>query len=380
MSLYNELRPKLLSQVEGQDTVKQQLQGMFKSKRIPNALLFTGPRGTGKTTVARIVARMLNCEQDGEEPCGKCKACRSILNGASFDVIELDAASNNGVENIRNIIETSQYLPILKYRVIILDEVHVFMSASWNALLKILEEPPKNTVFIMCTTEEHKVPKTIVSRSRRMQFESIPVNVIVNYLSKICYQNNKTFDIDALKLIAIASEGGMRDALSILEPFYDDNRITVADVAETLGTTPDSMIFNILKAVGSSDVYSAVEELRAASRKGINMQILLKSIVNAITAAMYVKNGIKLDSLIATENYKKLLNDYVSGVTLRELLTLSKSFSDIYGSVLRVTDSAFFIETFLISTIAHSCEDTKILELEMRIEDLENRIQNNTSS
>ncbi len=375
MSLYNELRPQLLSQVEGQSAAKQQLQGMFKSKRIPNALLFTGPRGTGKTTVARIVARTLNCECGGDEPCGKCDACRSILEGASFDVIELDAASNNGVDNIRSIIETSQYVPILNYRVVILDEVHVFLPPAWNALLKILEEPPENTVFIMCTTEEHKVPKTIVSRSRRIQFESLRMDTIVNYLSGVCDRNDKHYEKDALKLIAAASEGGMRDALSILEPFYDDNRITVTDVAETLGTTPDSTIFNILNAVSASDVRSAVDEIRATARKGTNMQIMLKSIVNTLTDAMYVKNGTNLDSLIATENYKKLLGTYVSRTTLSEIFTISKRFSDLYGTVMRVTDPTFFIETFLISTISRSCDDTRILDVEKRIEELESMLK-----
>ena len=198
MAIYNEYRPLTLEEVRGQEPIKNQLKAMFESGSVPNALLFVGPRGTGKTTIARIVARFVNCSDPHGDPCNECESCKSILAGASPDVLELDAASNNKVDDVRAIIENAQYSPVGNMKVYILDEVHMFSQGAWNALLKILEEPPKNVLFILCTTEEQKIPATIVSRCRKMYFERVELSEIVDFMEDICEEKMKAYDKDAL--------------------------------------------------------------------------------------------------------------------------------------------------------------------------------------
>ncbi len=379
MSLYNDLRPKTLTQVQGQDTIKAQLKGMFLSKKIPNAMLFNGPRGTGKTTVARIVARTLNCEKGGVEPCGECENCRNILNGTSMDVVELDAASNNKVEDVRNIIEKAQYLGSSPYKVFILDEVHMFSQGAWNALLKIIEEPPKGVIFIMCTTEEHKVPKTIVSRSRRFMFETISFETILEYLISVCNEHRKAYDIDALRLIATASEGGMRDALSIMEPFFDSDSLTVQVVADTLGVTPDDAIFDILEAVNDGNPTKAIASVRDSVSKGRNLQLMLKNMISATTDTLFLLNGASIDSIVNTESYKNRLRIYSESVEQQQVLRLSKHFSEVYGVIAKVPDSEFLLETALLRVINESAENVSLSKLEARVSALENGMLANNS-
>ena len=366
MSLYNDIRPTTLDQVVGQEKTKSQLKGVIESGNIPNAFLLTGPRGTGKTTIARIIARTLNCESGSGEPCGKCKSCKDIANGTSYDVIELDAASNNKVEDVRGIIEKAQYAPMAKYKVFILDEVHMFSSGAWNALLKLIEEPPVGVVFILCTTEQHKVPATIISRCRKIDLVEI-----TDYLKIVCENYGKAYDEDALKLIAQASEGCMRDALSIMESFFDTDTLITDVVADTLGISDEDAVFGVLNAISNADAPTAINVVREQLKRGKSAQLLVKAIISAITDTMFVLNGTDATSVVNTAKYKQLLGEYASKTDVARCLELSKALGEVYGTLTKVPDAAFLIESSLIRVI--KVESTSNLPI-ARIEDIERRL------
>ncbi len=381
MSLYNEVRPQTLSEVRGQANIKNQLEGLFLSERIPNAMLFTGPRGTGKTTIARIVAKTLNCGNlHNGEPCNTCQSCKDIMSGNSMDVIELDAASNNKVEDVRGIIEKAQYKPLGKYKVFILDEVQMFSTGAWNALLKTIEEPPKNCIFIMCTTEEHKVPATIISRSMKFYFQKIELGVVAEYLAQICDERGKAYDDDALKLIAQASEGCMRDALSIMESFFETDSLFTEAVAKTLGMSQENAIFDILVAINDGDSAKAISTVRDVAKMGRNLQLLVKGIVNALSDAIFVMNGADIDETIVNTNaYKQRLSEYVSqngrAFSPERAVELCKQFSSVYGALTKTPDAEFLVETAIIGAIECESEIGRVYRM---VEELKAQILNGT--
>lgn len=370
MSLYNEVRPKTLSEVVGQANIKAQLTALVSSGNIPNALLLTGPRGTGKTTVARIIARTLNCEKGKDEPCCECQTCKDILNGTSMDVIELDAASNNSVEDVRTIVEKAQYSAMSKYKVFILDEVHMFSSGAWNALLKTLEEPPKNVIFILCTTEEHKVPATIISRCRKLMFEKIELATISSYLASICDEHGRAYEDDALKLIAQASDGCMRDALSIMESFFYNDTLVTDIVASTLGLAEEDAVFGILKSISLGDFTTALNIVREQSRRGKNLKLLVKTLVSAVTDTLFVLSGTDVSSIINTFKYKSLLKEYSSITDTTRCLELTSLLTDVYGSISKVPDALFLIESALLKAVHY---ESSLASLEERVKTLEER-------
>ena len=218
-ALYRKYRPQQFSDVVGQPQVTDTLKNELMAGRISHAYLFTGSRGTGKTTCAKILAKAVNClDPQNGDPCGKCDVCRGLDDGSVLDVVELDAASNNGVDSIRALIEESNFTPTTaKYRVYIIDEVHMLSVSAFNALLKTLEEPPAHVIFILATTEVHKLLPTILSRCQRFDFRRIAPEDIAGRLEWVCTQENVTIDHDAAMLIAVTADGGMRDALSILD-------------------------------------------------------------------------------------------------------------------------------------------------------------------
>src|SRR5665647_694550 len=283
-ALYRKYRPLTFSDVIGQQHIVQTLSNSIKNGRIGHAYLFTGPRGTGKTTIARIFARIVNCQNpDGSNPCLKCEVCKSITEGRSLDIFEIDAASNTGVDNIRELRENVKFPPsIAKYKVYIIDEVHMLSAGAFNALLKTLEEPPAHVIFILATTEIHKVPETIISRCQRFDFARLPVDNIVKKLSLIAKSEKIEIEKDALEMIAIASEGGMRDAESLLSQVMslENKKITAKEVEEILGTSQRQSLETLIGQILAKDTTGAIELINKLSQDGYDLDVFNKSLLN----------------------------------------------------------------------------------------------------
>ncbi len=304
-ALYRKYRPQKFSDVIGQQHIVQTLSNSLKLGRIGHAYLFTGPRGTGKTTLARIFANAVNCLSSGEnKPCLKCENCLSIANGKSLDIFEIDAASNTGVDNIRELRENVKFPPTsLKYKVYIIDEVHMLSTGAFNALLKTLEEPPAHVIFILATTEIHKVPETIISRCQRFDFARLPVENILKKLSLIAKAEKVEIEKEALEMIAIAAEGGMRDAESLLSQVMSlqDKNITAKEVEEILGTTERQSLEELVNHILEKKTTNAISLINKLSQDGYDLSVFNKSFLNYLRQAMLVSVDQKLSDLFSYE-------------------------------------------------------------------------------
>ncbi|RMH09033.1 MAG: DNA polymerase III subunit gamma/tau, partial [Aquificota bacterium] len=268
-------RPRKFSEVAGQEVPVRVLLNAVRQNKLSHAYLFAGPRGTGKTTLARILTRAINClnPKDGE-PCGECENCIAIDRGSFPDLIEIDAASNRGIDDIRAIRDAVSYSPIKgKYKVYILDEAHMLTKEAFNALLKTLEEPPPRTVFILCTTEYEKILPTILSRCQRLIFSKLKEEDIVAYLKMVCERENLECEEGALRLIARVSDGGMRDALSLLDQAstYGEGRVKEELLEEFLGIVSQERVRDFLKLLLNSEVDQALSFLRSIAERGFNL-------------------------------------------------------------------------------------------------------------
>ncbi len=304
-TLYRKYRPKNFAEVIGQTHIVRTLANSVKNGRIAQAYLFTGPRGTGKTSIARILAKTVNCEklEDGQ-PCEKCSACLSIDSKKSLDIVEIDAASNTGVDNIRELRETVALANAsLKYKVYIIDEVHMLSGGAWNALLKTLEEPPAHVIFILATTEIHKVPETIISRCQRFDFSRLPLADIIKKMTLIAEKEKVKIEKEALELIAISAEGGMRDAESLLGQIIamEDKNITTKEVEELLGATDRKTAGEIAEFIIKKDSTTAIAKINELLENGYDLQIFNKSLVNYLRQVMLLKISPDLQKYFAYE-------------------------------------------------------------------------------
>lgn len=287
VALYRQWRPQDFDALVGQKAVKTTLKNALASGKIAHAYLFSGPRGTGKTSMARILAKALNCEQGPTaEPCGQCGNCQRIVQGTSLDVIEIDAASNTSVDNIRDLREQVAFTPAeSRYKVYIIDEVHMLSTGAFNALLKTLEEPPAHAVFILATTDPQKVPATIQSRCQRFEFRRVTVDEIAEHLAMVAAGSGIEADADALRLIAIQAEGGMRDALSLLDQCgVMAKRVTVATVREVLGIVGREALHELTGAIGRRQLPRALATLNLLLEQGKDVKQVLTELIEYLRA------------------------------------------------------------------------------------------------
>ncbi|MEW6619772.1 MAG: DNA polymerase III subunit gamma/tau [bacterium] len=325
--LARKYRPKIFSELIGQPHIKETLSNAITSNRLAQAYLFTGSRGTGKTTTARILAKCLNCLNGMSiTPCGKCSSCEEIAGGYSMDVIEIDGASNRGIDEIRELRERVKFLPAkAKYKVYIIDEVHMLTNEAFNALLKTLEEPPPHVIFVFATTEPHKVPQTILSRCQRFDFKRIPISEICKLLKYIAEEEK--IEIDDLTLISIAkaAEGSMRDAESILDQVvsYCGDKVSQEDVVTILGIVKQEVLFTFCEAIIAASANKIIQLLNEIIDKGLDLSQFVRELMMHLRNLLIIKTGCRPDSVIdLTSEGIKLLESQSSQLGQEQLLNL----------------------------------------------------------
>lgn len=376
-ALYRKYRPKTFDEICGQEAVVTSLKNQVKNNEISHAYIFQGTRGTGKTSAAKILSRAVNCLHpvDGN-PCNECENCKSILNESSLDVVEMDAASNNGVDDIRELKEKVIYPPqSLKYKVYIIDEVHMLSKGAFNALLKILEEPPRHLIFILATTEIEKIPATILSRSQKYNFKRISIEEISENLKKIAELEGKSCDDEVFTLIAKSSDGAMRDALSVLDQLLTKNKyhIKLEDAMEVLGISSSELLFNLSKALIEKNVNESLLAIDEIYKEGVDFNTLSSQILSHFRDLLMVKT-LKDPKKIVYSTFLMEFQEIAGRVDLEDLLIIIDILKNLSIEIKYAENKRVVFEMNAVKVCNRILKDDLIL----RVKALEDKI--NSSS
>ncbi len=358
LALYRKYRPKNFDEVFGQQHIVETLKNAVKHNKLAHAYLFCGPRGTGKTTVAKILAKMVNCESKTEKPCCVCPSCIDIQESGHPDVIEMDAASNNGVDEARDLVEKVKYAPMSgKYKVYIIDEVHMMSDSAFNALLKTIEEPPSFCIFVFATTEPQKIPSTIISRCQRFDFKKLSKRVIQKNLIRVCEMEEIKCSKEAISLIADLAEGGMRDALSILDQCiaYAQNDIALQDVSDVYGVATTADKIALYQLINEKKVQQLIEKLSEIEIKGIDIKRLTTDLIDIAKETviyLYSKNMDNL-SVLNQEEVEKMASMFEADT----LLVYIDYLIDTIGKYRSATNTLTYLEVCLLKMVEYQKEE-----------------------
>lgn len=381
-ALYRVWRPQCFDDLIGQEHVTKTLKNAIHLQKLSHAYLFTGPRGTGKTTSARIIAKAVNCERAPvDEPCNECAMCISITDGSSPDVIEIDAASHRGIDNIRDLRDKVKYAPSqAKMKVYIIDEVHMLSTEAFNALLKTLEEPPRHVMFILATTEPHKLPATIISRCQRFDFKPISSEDMVERMKMIAEREGIEADPYALSLIARAAQGGMRDALSILDQVisFCDKQLTVDDVLAVTDTVSETMLLKTLSAFFEQNVEDALQIVQEVMALGKDPMRFLEDLIYYLRDILLFQTAPSLADIQMRANRNDEFRAFAEKAPKPWIYSVIELLNECQQNMKWTTSKRIFLEVSFVK-ICHneqqSVNDEKLLELQTKIEQLEAELE-----
>ena len=384
--LHHKYRPQTFADLVGQEAIATTLNNAIASQRIAPAYLFTGPRGTGKTSSARILAKSLNClavEAPTASPCGECEVCRAIARGSALDVIEIDAASNTGVDNIREIIERSQFAPVqCRYKVYVIDECHMLSVAAFNALLKTLEEPPERVIFVLATTDPQRVLPTIISRCQRFDYRRIPLEAMVSHLTVIAQKENIEIEPEALTLVAQIANGGLRDAESLLDQLsLLSGSITSEKVWDLVGAVPERDLLSLLKAINSNNPEIVIESCRKLMDRGREPLVVLQNLAGFYLNLLIAKTAPERSDLVAVtsttwDDLCTEANQWQTDTILRGQQKLKESEVQLKNT----TQPRLWLEVTLLGLLPQACTPEVIIQSSTIPTQTKNNIESKTTT